>query len=249
MDILSRISILLSERHLKQRDLTDHLKLNHNAYTDWKKGRSQSYMKMLPKIADFLGVSVSDLIGETASQKDAEETEQLMSQFSVRDAQLVKAYHELDARGREIVNAVLSFARESLQIERSRPVVQYLIGLPKSMQAVSAGTGVILEPEMMERTFVKDTPAARKASFLVPVNGDSMEPVYHDGDVLFVESAAQVERGEIGIFMLDGQGFVKRLGDGVLEPLNDKYPIIPNEPNTRCFGRVIGILEGEEERD
>ena len=51
------------------------------------------------------------------------------------------------------------------------------------------------------------------AHYCLRVNGDSMEPAYRDGDIVFVERLdGSVSEGEIGIFFLNGEGFIKRLG-------------------------------------
>jgi phage repressor protein C with HTH and peptisase S24 domain len=69
-----------------------------------------------------------------------------------------------------------------------------------------------------------------------------MEPKYHDGDVLIVEKST-VSLGDIGIFTLDGNGFVKVLGKNELISLNKAYDPIPMDESVICNGKVIGILE------
>ena len=63
MCTLDKIKELLSQKELKQKDLTDFLNLSKNAFTNWNNGNNNSYMKYLPKIAEFLGVSVDYLVG------------------------------------------------------------------------------------------------------------------------------------------------------------------------------------------
>lgn len=63
MDILTNIIRLLKEKNKKQIELTDFLGISKNIFTDWKSGRNTSYMKYLPKIAEFLNVSVDYLLG------------------------------------------------------------------------------------------------------------------------------------------------------------------------------------------
>ena len=74
------------------------------------------------------------------------------------------------------------------------------------------------------------------------VCGDSMEPTYKDGDKLYIEPMEQVEKGEIGIFSVNGDVFVKECGAGQLISHNPKYKPIPlNEnDNVYCFGKVVG---------
>lgn len=70
MEILTNILTLLKEQHKKQIDLTNHLGLSKNIFTEWKANRSTSYMKYLPQIAEFFDVSVDYLLGNKASKDD-----------------------------------------------------------------------------------------------------------------------------------------------------------------------------------
>lgn len=62
MYTLDMIMFLLQSQKKSQKDLCDHLGLNAQAFTDWKSQKSESYMKYLPQIADYFGVSVDFLI-------------------------------------------------------------------------------------------------------------------------------------------------------------------------------------------
>ena len=48
MDILDRITMLLGNR--EQKELTNYLKLNNVAFSEWKSGKSKSYRKYLIEI-------------------------------------------------------------------------------------------------------------------------------------------------------------------------------------------------------
>ena len=56
--------MLLDENHIQQKELSDYLGLSKNTMTGWKNGNNNSYMKHLPKIAEFFGVSVDYLLGK-----------------------------------------------------------------------------------------------------------------------------------------------------------------------------------------
>lgn len=64
MEVLHKIIQLLKENNKKQMDLTNYLGISKNAVTNWKIGDNKSYMKHLPKIAEFFGVSVDYLLGK-----------------------------------------------------------------------------------------------------------------------------------------------------------------------------------------
>ena len=48
-----------------------------------------------------------------------------------------------------------------------------------------------------------------KAEFGIRVSGDSMELVYHDGQIVWVQQCETISVGEVGVFIYDGQGYLK----------------------------------------
>lgn len=108
---------------------------------------------------------------------------------------------------------------------------------------VSAGTGSFLDGEDYEMYTSPDIP--EEASFGVYVSGDSMEPRYHNEELIWIEQTEQLEDGEIGIFYLDGNAYVKKFQNNengtYLVSLNKKYDPIPVTENNsfKIFGRVL----------
>ncbi len=108
---------------------------------------------------------------------------------------------------------------------------------------VSAGTGSFLDGEDYEMYTSPDIP--EEASFGVYVSGDSMEPCYHNEELIWIEQTEQLEDGEIGIFYLDGNAYVKKFQNNengtYLVSLNKKYNPIPVTENNsfKIFGRVL----------
>lgn len=79
------------------------------------------------------------------------------------------------------------------------------------MYKVSAGCGFELdEGDNWETIEISDTPEARRADYALTISGSSMEPVYYDGDIVLVKEQETVEMGQIGIFILDGSGYIKK---------------------------------------
>lgn len=65
MDTLNRIIDLMKLKNCDNQMLASALGLNRQVVTDWKAERSKSYMKYLPQIADYFGVTVDYLLGKT----------------------------------------------------------------------------------------------------------------------------------------------------------------------------------------
>ena len=76
-----------------------------------------------------------------------------------------------------------------------------------------------------------------------------MTPHFQNRDIVLVESTPHVDVGEIGIFILNGQAYIKQLGENKLISLNKKYPPIEFTENDSiyCQGRVIKILSAVKE--
>ena len=92
---------------------------------------------------------------------------------------------------------------------------------------------------------VTDTERTRTADFALRISGDSMEPRFHDGDVVLVEDTDSVDVGEFGIFVLDGNGYFKKYGGDRLVSLIPDYGDILLRGYTEmvCCGRVVGRLK------
>ena len=57
-------------------------------------------------------------------------------------------------------------------------------------------------------SFPKDSVPAG-AEFGIRVSGDSMMPVYNDGQIVWVQECSEIRPGEVGIFVYDGDGYIK----------------------------------------
>ena len=91
-------------------------------------------------------------------------------------------------------------------------MVEY-IEMPFSYLAVSAGPGEYLDDEMFEMESFPAASVPAGADFALRINGDSMEPVYNDKQIVWVEKTTELQIGEVGIFIVDGEGLIKVLGE------------------------------------
>ena len=117
--------------------------------------------------------------------------------------------------------------------------------LPLYRLAVSAGTGEFLDGADYESVEVGED-VSPLADFGVRIAGDSMEPRFVHGQIVWVKRQETLSSGEIGIFLYNGAGYCKRLertsGGVELVSLNPRYaPIrVTPEDEFRLFGKVVG---------
>lgn len=105
----------------------------------------------------------------------------------------------------------------------------------------SAGTGEYIFDDIPTDTI--EAPYMEYADFIIGVNGDSMEPTYYNGDKVYVEKRQVVEVGEIGIFMVNNECFIKEAGSDGLISHNKKYRMIPGSEHIICVGKVLGRVD------
>ena len=170
-----------------------------------------------------------------------------LKNYSAVEKKLIADYRKLDDHSKEVVQVVI---RKELErnipsepnYDNIIPIKKYQV--PYYDMPVSAGTGNPLDEEYPEKIDLAEQPP-KGTDFIVRVSGDSMEPTYHDGDKLFVKEQPSIEIGEIGIFVVDGNAYVKELGVDRLISHNEKYSdIIINEYiRNECCGKVLGICE------
>ena len=115
-------------------------------------------------------------------------------------------------------------------------------------QTAAAGAGTALDSAAGEQVFVRIGRMSARAREIIRVNGDSMLPMFEDGQLVYVEEAARLHPGEVGVFVVNGTGYIKEYQDGRLHSINPAYRdiLLSEEDDIRCFGRVLGIAEQED---
>nr|DAZ25482.1 MAG TPA: Repressor protein CI [Caudoviricetes sp.] len=129
--------------------------------------------------------------------------------------------------------------------EINKPNTKTII-IPFYRTPASAGTGSWLSDETpVEYTNVPKTEKTSSADFMLEVRGDSMQPKFFDGDRVLVKNSESICEGEIGVFILNGESYIKKIGRGELISLNPAYePIkLAEYDDIRCAGKVIGTIE------
>ncbi len=90
--------------------------------------------------------------------------------------------------------------------------------------------------------------ADHKADFALVVKGDSMDPLYKDGDIVYIRSQSDVRDGQIAAVGVDDEATLKRVyhtPNGLqLLSINPAYPPMlfteQNSDDLRIFGLAVG---------
>lgn len=106
---------------------------------------------------------------------------------------------------------------------------------------VSAGLGNYLASDDYDVIEVDNT-VPNTADYAVRVSGDSMMPRFVDKQIIFIHEQSVLEEGEIGIFYLNNDAYMKKFERGYLVSLNPAYEPIPikDYDDFKVFGKVVG---------
>ena len=236
--MVDRICELAHEKGISISALEKTLGLGNGIIGKWRK-QSPSCDK-LKLVADYLNATIDYLL---TGKKECSSTANLTPD----EQELLQYFKKLSDKSKGIV---LGRAEQLAELEdpianEPEQVEEPTIQIKHSYYRVSAGTGFDLpEGDNWEMIDIPDTPEARKADFAITIKGNSMEPVYFDGDIVLVKQQPAVELGEIGIFNIENNGYIKKFGGDRLISLNDAYDDIIlseyDEDCNHCLGKVIG---------
>ena len=137
-------------------------------------------------------------------------------------------------------------SKSEAQFRKMLKKLKDCITLPVQPLAAAAGVGVPSdEPLKPGRMLVSDNRLSQKADAVYLVNGNSMEPNYHDGDYVYVQHTNTLRYGEVGIFIVAGAPYIKEYRKSGLYSYNKNYRIMKlnEDDDVRLVGRVLGHVE------
>ncbi len=240
MNFIEKLNQLLEQNKIRISDLSRGSGVPYTTIDGfYKKGWSNIKLSTLKQIADYFGVTIDYLVNDDYSEEAFENDRDIQS--------VVSKYSGLDDMGKRIVKSELD-----KQCERVRKVLESnsedYISIPYFEDKAAAGTGYQLGDGAHETIRVLRSRKTDRADFIVTVSGQSMEPEYYDGENVLVHSQPDIFEGEIGIFVVNGNGFIKKKGKDRLISLNHKFRdiFLSADDNVICAGKVVGKLEPDE---
>lgn len=222
----------------------DTLGLSTSKITAWKNGSIPKY-GILEMISNHFNVSISFLFEDSTTLKSAlsDEENELINKYKALSSsdkgRILERIDVLTELAEEKSKKSVDISSKSFKTHKSAKKYIQVAFFP---HAASAGTGLYLDETTSEPLNILDTSEAAEADYAIPIAGDSMEPDFSDGDIVLVKSCPYVGVGDIGIFVLNGEAFIKEYDGDSLISHNKKYePIMLKKYETAvCLGLVLG---------
>lgn len=214
MDFGQRLKNLRLEQGYTQKELGSVIGVSVVAIRSWEKNSKKPAMDALLSLGRTLNVSMDTLMGFHLG--DIPKTSLVLSPA---EKSLLRNYQLLDSHGRKAVDTICALEAErvssSIQQEpKSKKVinieeVKATRYMPHYTSPSAAGFSVPLDGADFSMMPVDDSiPDA--ADYAVDIQGNSMEPYIHDGDMVYVQKDAELSVGDVGIFCVNGAMYCKQ---------------------------------------
>ena len=198
------------EQKIRQGEFVQLLKnygidMTSSSYSCWETGaRTPNAYQLLAlcralDIDDVMGYFLDGTIRESGIDLLNEEGQKLVRQY-VR-----------------LLNKSGEYNRFTTQEDTESKESDNLIDLELYLQAASAGTGQFLDNDVHERISLPRTIVPAGTEFALRISGDSMEPAFYSDQLAFVKRTVTLNPGDIGIFLLDGESYIKKYEDEMPE--------------------------------
>ncbi|MDQ7201246.1 LexA family transcriptional regulator [Staphylococcus pseudintermedius] len=227
-----RLKQIMSERKISQSELSRRTGIGRNSISDYLNGKYEAKQDKVFELAKVLNVNEAWLMGFDISKNREIENS------------ITSIYDKLTPPRQK---RVLDFANEQLNEQNNKVLHINSHNVISEEVAVygyaSAGSGeTLIDGVEFTTQYNGHIP---NHDFALQVNGDSMEPLFEDKEIIFIDKTKQINSGQIGIFVIDGEAYLKKVfinEEGIrLVSLNSKYPDLhfDSSHDIKVAGKVI----------
>ena len=207
--------------------------------------------------------AVAQLVEIAINELEKSDDMKIAPLYSSEAMEVAKTFDQLDGHGRGAVKAILDFEYASAVAEKrqngtpKRPELKVrkrsdgFVDYRVYDQPAAAGLGNYLDDPAYHIEQYPANVVPDGADFGIRISGTSMSPDIPDGCTVFVQSRSSIEPGSIGIFLLNGEAYCKKLmvdrekGQIRLVSINKAYQdrIIEECDDFSTMGLVLGHWE------
>lgn len=237
-----------------QDELAKRLNTTKQTISRYEKGDRKANQDMLFELCDIFGVSIDDFF---PSQNESTKTS--------TTSKIQSIYDELEPLEQRKVVTYAEKIRDEQEKRRKAKIneVSEAISLYQvevvSETAAACGFNYGFGYEDTDRETIEVDEQPPRHDIATKVSGDSMQPDYQDGDILYlVDKGLTTYNGDLAVIAYGDRSYFKRIytenGRLRLVSLNDKYEDIildfpPAEDTHIKIFSVVGVYRGKLERE
>lgn len=232
----------ISQSELAELMTRDGVPISGKSISKWEKG------DVTPNIVQFFTLcrllEIYEIYGDFIGENPSDPFRKLNEEGKERALEQIRLLTAAGYVRPEFLPHALS-GRKVIRMEREEDPSMIRKKIRLYHLPVSAGSGEFLDSDDYEEIDL-ESGISPDADFGVRISGNSMEPLFVNGQIIWIRQCEKIESGEIGIFSLDGTAYCKKLlhdTNGTwLISLNPAYqPIhVGDFQELKTFGRVVG---------
>lgn len=255
--IAENITHFRKQRGITQKELAKEVGITASTMTDYMKLRSAPSFGVIQKLADYFGVRKSDI--DTTFKEES--TDSLPDTPDFLTQQITDNVVQLSVENKKIVLRTSEDLLKEQKIEEETKIneVSEVISLYQvevvSETAAACGFNYGFGYDDTDRETIEVDEQPPRHDIATKVSGDSMQPDYQDGDILYlVDKGLTTYNGDLAVIAYGDRSYFKKIytenGRLRLVSLNDKYEDIildfpPAEDTHIKIYAVVGVYRGE----
>ncbi len=218
-----------SARGMNQQALADKLGISRNTLAGWETGHSKPGLDMVPSLCRALHISLAHFFGVKAAAQPG-------------DKELLEKLHALSPADREVITWEVEALLERRRAQTNAIPPVELISVYESDLGAAAGFGGPLGEAQGSQVYLIRDGITAMADEVITVSGQSMAPTFRNGDRVLLQHTSELRPGEIGVFLVNGEGYIKEYQKDGLHSHNPAFGVMRmnGESDVRCVGRVLG---------
>ncbi len=241
---------------INQPELARAVGVSKNAVSNWEAGRTRPDLMTVKKLCEAFSISADDFLGIPDRQKTKILVKPVqVSRYTAKQQQIWDRILALPEKEREYMLALLD-TMENLNPQSPEGVDEYesaeafendwVKGFSYYYTACAGEGNDVPEDDLGAPVYLRRSETPEGFDCVIPIDGDSMEPVYHSGDRVLVSRTESPQYGDVVVVFVNNVCMIKEYARDGLRPLNDeKYRIIRmrDTSSVKLIGKVIGVLD------
>ena len=224
------------ELGIEQKALAARLGLHPNTVSGWEVGRTRPDISLIPALCNELQMTPYDLFSMDEPQK----------LFTPREERLVENYRKLDGKFKSHIDSMVASLAQTIASVNAPDLHEIKF---QPIRLAAGSDAAIRDITEAETIYLHNSPLLHHADGVYKVNGDSMEPTFHDGDMVLVEHIPDgnaLRYGEIGAFANGNECYIKEYQQDGLHSHNARYGVMRFDGDASpvyLIGRVLGVID------
>lgn len=220
------------KNEISQPKLAEFMGISRNTITNWENDKCRPEVDSIRELCTMLGIPLYELFGLSNDSIPSPHENIILTQ-----------YRQLSRVGQKVIDKTIHSMLEEEIDARDRYLEEAFFLLPVKPSFLPSSTD-----HPSEYAFVKKTGYNEAAEAAIRVPDASLEPYYHDSDLVYINYTKNAAEGDIVICSSTGGIVVRQLMNNLLYPLNRALPYDGDESLT-VVGRILGRLNSWDMAD